>query len=167
MTRAAVLIAGAIAGGIFLPPMPPQVPPGGGTFEGVWSASGDRETVPTETGSLAAIARLSGAVVLTGAGGLGRGFRGELIGYDDGRGVVLGRWVWTDDKGDRIFGTLTGEPIATGRQVSATITGGSGPYAGLSGEFEFTWQYVVSGEGAMVQGRTVGLKGRYRRGSQS
>jgi hypothetical protein len=167
MTRAAaVSIAGALlAGGVLLPAVQVQAPGASeGTFEGVWSASGARQTLPTERDSPAAIARLSGSVVLTGSGGLGRGFHGEFLGYDDGRDVSLGRWVWTDDQGHRIFGELKGDPIATGRRFQGVITGGTGRYAGLGGEFEFSWQYVVAGEGSAIQGRTLGLKGRYRRG---
>ena len=164
MTRsAAVLIAAALlTGGALLPAVQIQ-PPGEGTFAGVWSVSGERQTLATERDGLAAIVRLSGSVVLSGPGGLGRGFRGELIGYDDGRDVSLGRWVWTDDQGHRIFGELKGDVMATGRRFKAAITGGTGRYSGIAGEFEFAWQYVVAGEGAAIQGRTVGLKGRYRR----
>lgn len=131
-------------------------------FEGSWSATGERHTVPTEAGRPAAIVRLSGAVVLTAHGGLGRGFRGEAIGYDDGQAASVGRWVWTDERGDRIFGELKGEPVATGRRTVGAITGGTGRYAGITGEYELTWQYVVS-DGTTVQGRTTALKGRFRR----
>jgi hypothetical protein len=162
MTRvAAALLAGAVLAAGFAGPQPG---PAEGTFEGVWSASGERHTLATERDGAAAIARLSGAVVLNVGGGLGRGFHGELIGYDDGRDVSVGRWVWTDDQGHRIFGELKGDLMATGRRFKAVITGGTGRYAGLGGEFDFSWQYVVAGEGAVIQGRTLGLKGRYRRG---
>jgi hypothetical protein len=167
MTRAAaMLLAGALlAGGALTPAVQVQsTAPAEGTFEGVWSASGERQTLATEHDSPASIVRLSGAVVLKGGGGLGRGFRGELIGYDDGRDLGVGRWMWTDDKGDRIFGVVKGNVLAAGRQFVCTITGGSGRYAGLTGEFELSWQYVIAGEHGAVQGRTVGLKGRYRRG---
>ena len=131
-------------------------------FEGSWSATGERHTLPTEGNRAAAVVRLSGSVVLTAHGGLGRGFRGEAIGYDDGHAASVGRWMWTDDRGDRIFGELKGEPIATGRRTVGAVSGGTGRYAGLTGEFELTWQYVVS-DGATVQGRTTALKGRFRR----
>jgi hypothetical protein len=151
---------GAIALAAGLPA--PAQEPDDITFEGAWSATGERHTLPAEDGRTAAIVRLSGSVVFT-SGGLGRGFRGEVIGYDDGRGTVVGRWVWTDEQGDRIFGDLKGEPLGPGRRLMGIITGGSGRYAGVTGEYEFTWQYVASGEGQTIQGRTAGLKGRYRR----
>lgn len=167
MTRMAAVVGGLLlATGTLVPLAQVQAPAPAGewvAFEGSWSATGERHTLPTQANRTAAIVRLSGAVVLTGHGGLGRGFRGEAIGYDDGQAVSLGRWVWTDDRGDRIFGELKGEPIATGRRTVGTITGGTGPYSGITGEYEFSWQYVVTEGATTVQGRTTGLKGRFRR----
>ena len=65
----------------------------------------------------------------------------------------MGRAVWTDEHGDRIFSRLKGEPLATGRRIVGTITGGTGRYAGLEGEYSFTWQYVVAAEDGAIQGR--------------
>jgi hypothetical protein len=133
------------------------------TLEGTWSATGRRQTLPTEGDRAAAIVQLSGAVALTTGDGLSRGFRGEFIGFDDGGTLSVGRWVWTDARGDRIFGLVKGEPLQTGRQFIGTITGGTGRYAGITGEYQFTWQYVIEADGA-IQGRATGLKGRYRPG---
>jgi hypothetical protein len=110
--------------------------------------------------------RLSGAVTLSAREDLPRGFRGEFIGFDDARSVRVGRWVWTDDRRDQIFGELTGDPLQTGGRYTATITGGTGRYAGLDGELDFTWQFVVNAESGTVQGRAAGIKGRYRRTGQ-
>lgn len=134
------------------------------TLEGAWSLSGTRQTLPTERGIDAAIVHLSGAVSLSGTGGLGRGFHGEVIGYDDAGDARAGRWVWTDDEGDRVYGKLSGEPMATGRRFTATITGGSGRYAGVTGDFVCTWQYVVTPEAGAVAGRATRLVGRVRAG---
>jgi hypothetical protein len=131
-------------------------------FEGSWSVSGRRHTVPVESGANAAVVEVSGAVVLTSGEGLSRGFRGEAVGFDDGQGVSLGRAVWTDERGDRLFSRLKGEPLETGRRVVGTITGGTGRYASLEGEYSFTWQYVVSAEDGGIQGRAVRLEGRVR-----
>jgi len=103
--------------------------------------------------------------VLTGGSGLSRGFRGEAIGFDDGAAVRLVRSVWTDDRGDRIFSEIRGEPLEKGRRWIGTITGGSGPYARMSGEYELTWQYVIRTEDGAFQGRAADLKGRFRLGS--
>ena len=132
-------------------------------FEGSWSVTGRRHTVPVESGATAAVVAVSGAVVLTNAEGLGRGFRGEAVGFDDGQGSGLGRAVWTDERGDRLFSRLKGEPLETGRRIVGTITGGTGRYAGLEGEYSLTWQYVLSADDGAIQGRAVRLEGRVRR----
>jgi hypothetical protein len=77
--------------------------------------------------------------------------------------VSLGRAVWTDEHGDRLFSRLKGESLATGKRIVGTITGGTGRYAGLEGEYSFTWQYVLSAEDGAIQGRGVRLQGRVRR----
>jgi hypothetical protein len=131
-------------------------------FEGSWSAAGHRESLPTEGGRAASTVHLSGSIVLTIVDGLSKGFLGEAIAFDDGSKLSVGRCVWTDEHGDRIFSTVTGETIGAGRRFVGTITGGTGRYAGLTGEYSFSWQYVVQAERGAIQGRAVGLKGRYR-----
>jgi hypothetical protein len=158
VTLAAVLAA---AGAWQAQPASP--PDGWRAFDGSWNASGLRQSVATELGHPAAILRLTGNVSLR-TGALGRGFRGEAIGYDDGRAGGVGRAVWTDARGDRIFSELTGEPVKTGRRVTATITGGTGRYSGITGDYSFTWQYVVDAGGGEIQGHSTGLTGRYRLG---
>jgi hypothetical protein len=158
-------VAAAAAASVLQQPMAPA---DWRPFVASWSAAGERHTVPTESGQSAAIIRLSGAVVLTTATeGLSKGFYGEAIAFDDARGISAGRAVWTDTQGDRVFSTLKGEPLARQRRILGTITGGTGPYAGIVGDYELTWQYVVETEGGFVQGRAVDLKGRFRRSGVS
>jgi hypothetical protein len=131
------------------------------TFQGSWSATGRRDTLPVEGDRVAAVVRLSGSIVLTAGSGLTNGFRGEAIGFDDGeRGV--GRAVWTDGRGDRVYSALVAEPLATGRRVTATITGGTGRYRGITGDYSLTWQYVIDAGDEALQGRSVDLTGRFR-----
>lgn len=141
-----------------------QAADGWRTFVGTWSATGERRTLPTEGGGTAAIERLSGSVVISVGEGVGRGFRGDFIGFDDGRASSVGRWVWTNERGERIFGELRGEPVQTGRRFVGAITGGTGRFAGITGGLEFTWQHVVTTEEGTIQARAVDVKGRYRRG---
>jgi hypothetical protein len=133
------------------------------SFQGTWSAAGRRHAMGLVGGTTAAIVELSGAVVITSGDGLGRGFSGEVIGFDDGEGMSVGRAVWTDERGDRIFIKLAGDAIQGGRRINATFMGGTGRYAGIEGSFGFTWQYVVTADGDRVQGRAVDLTGRVRR----
>jgi hypothetical protein len=168
MSRRAITLTAALlfAWGAFLSAIRYQAPAEGWrSFEGTWSAAGQRQTLPTESGRTASIVQLSGAVVLTSGDGLSRGFRSEVIAFDDGGVRSVGRWVWTDEHGDQIFGEVRAESVETGRRFAGTITGGSGRYTGVTGEYEFAWQYVVIAEDGAVQGRTAALKGRYRRGA--
>ena len=133
------------------------------SFDGTWSASGQRQTVPVENGGRAAVARVSGAVILSSGDGLAAGFNAEAIGFDDGASLTLGRAVWTDSAGDRIFSTLRGGPLQTGRRIAGTITGGTGRWSGVTGEYEITWQYIVAADAETIQGRSTDLRGRLRR----
>ena len=135
------------------------------TFSGTLSAIGRRDTVPQEDGGVASTVRLTGSIVISAGTGLRRGFRVEAIGFEDGAGMGLGRAVWTDDRGDRIFSRMVGVPMEAGRRSAATITGGTGRYNGLGGTYTFTWQYVVPGEQGVIQARTLTLTGRFRQGT--
>ena len=159
---AALVAAAALAAQA--PVSAPQAADAGGwrSFEGTFSASGQHQAIPTESGRPALTVQLSGAVAITAGEGLSRGFRGEVIGFDDGSGVTVLRAVWTDGHGDRIFSQLKGDTVATGRRIVATISGGTGRYAGITGDYSFEWQYVVEAEAGTVQGRAIGLRGRYR-----
>ena len=136
----------------------PRADPPLSTFQGSWSAVGRRHTLPTDGARAAAVVELSGAVVLTSPAG---GFKGEAIAFDDGGSVSAGRAVWTDARGDRVFSTFRGDPLQSGRRIIGIITGGTGRYAGVAGDYTLTWQYVVAGDGDVVQGRTVDLRGRF------
>jgi hypothetical protein len=159
---AALLAAGAISASG--PASAPQTPEASGqrSFEGTLSATGQRQSVPTESGRPAVTLQLSGPVAITAGEGLRRAFRSEVVGFEDGAGLTVLRGVWTDDHGDRIFSALRGETIASGRQIAATITGGTGRYAGITGEYSFEWRYVVEAEAGTISGRAIGLRGRYR-----
>lgn len=143
--------------------VPQQAMPMGQVFEGTWSASGQRQLLRTDPGRAAVTVQLSGAVMLTTGSGLSRGFRGEVIGFDDGAGLIAGRVVWTDERGDRIFSGIYGDTLtAAGRPMHGTITGGTGRYAGFMGEYEFRWQNLLTTEGNVVHGRVADLRGHVR-----
>lgn len=142
----------------------PGAPPAGErqSFTGTLTATGRRDTVPQEDGGTASTTRWTGSLVISAGNGLRRGFRVDAIGYEDGQGTGVGRAVWTDDQGDRLFSRMTGGATTAGRRATATFTGGTGRYAGITGEYSFAWQYVLPGEQGHVQARTVGLSGTYR-----
>jgi hypothetical protein len=136
------------------------------TFTASWNASGHRHVITTESGRPAAVIQLAGSVVLTaGSAGLSTAFHGEAIAFDDAAQVSAGRAVWTDSRGHRVFSVLKGEPMAKERRIFGTITGGTGPYAGITGDYQLTWQYVVETDDGALQGRGIDLNGRFRFGS--
>ena len=94
---------------------------------------------------------------------IGRGFFGEVIGFDDGGTLLVGRAVFTDAQGDKVFATLKAQPLGTGRTAAGTITGGTGRWAGLEGDFTFSWKFVVEAGDDEFQAMAVNVEGRARR----
>jgi hypothetical protein len=133
------------------------------TFTANWSASGLERTLATGEGS-ASIFEIRGPMVVTSGDGMSRGFLGQAIGFVDRGKLGVGRLVLTDDDGNAIFNDLQGQGLGNGKQIRGTITGGTGRYAGIEGDLVFDWQYVIHTGDGMVQGRAVGLSGRFRRG---
>ena len=99
-------------------------------------------------------------MLLTGERGIGVGFQGDVIGFSDSAAGGTGQGVWTDERGDKVFSQLRGQSLGTGSRVVGTITGGTGRWAGVTGEYELRWQYVIESDDGTISGRAVGLKGR-------
>ena len=85
---------------------------------------------------------------------------------DSATGLV-GRSVWTDDRGDQVFSELEGEGTAKNNHLKGTFLGGTGRFAGVTGTYEFSWQNVLESEDGAVQGRAVDLKGRVHAAPQT
>jgi hypothetical protein len=154
----------ALLGSACSPPArPPEaaLPPGERRdFSGTWSASGSRQTLRLGPDNHASIVNLSGSVLLTGSRGLGIGFQAEVIGMSDTLTGARGHCVWTDQRGDQVYSEIKGDPIRSGGVFVGTITGGTGRYAGLTGEYRFRWKYVIDAEQGNISGRTDDLVGR-------
>lgn len=149
---------------VSMPCQAPATAQAGGSFEGDWSATGTRQVLAAGPGHKAVIAYFSGTLLLKAEGGLDRGYRAEVIAYDNGLDVSVGTCVWTNEKGEEIYSDLKGQAVGTGKHIHGTITGGTGRYAGITGEFEFDWQYVITTPEGDVQGRVSSLKGTWRKG---
>ena len=91
-----------------------------------------------------------------------RRFKAQTIGLSDSRSGMQGRSVWTDEHGEMVYSELKGEVVGSGNHIVGTFVGGTGRYAGLTGDYTFQWQYVVDAEDGAVSGRVVDLKGRAR-----
>jgi len=162
---ALVLVTGAIACGEKAPRSElPATGDGWHAFEGSWTATGTRHTLHLGGDHFASIVNVSGSMLLGGERNMGVGFRAEVIGLSDDVQGLVGHAVWTDERGEQVFSSLKGERVGTGNRITGTFTGGTGRYDGVSGDYEFQWQYVIEAEEGMIQGRAIGLKGRFRRG---
>jgi hypothetical protein len=133
-------------------------------FAGTWTATGKRQTIPLGGDRHASIASFNGALLLAGAERPAVGFGAEVIVLNDTATGMVGRSVWTDDRGDQIYSELRGQGTATGNHVTGTFVGGTGRYAGALGTYSFSWQFVLQAEDGTVQGQSLGLKGRVRVG---
>jgi hypothetical protein len=140
-------------------------PPGWHEFEGSWNGAGTRHVLPLGAGRRAALVDLKGTMLLAGPGKPGVGFQAETIALSDSAAGLVGRSVWTDERGDQVFSELKGEGTAAQNRLTGRFIGGTGRFAGISGGYEFSWQYVVEGDDGTIQGRATGLKGRFRIGA--
>ena len=131
-------------------------------FEGTWTASGTRRTLRMDSDQRAAIFELTGSMLLTGAQRPAVGFKAQAMGFSDTRTGMQGRCVWTDEHSEMIYSELKGEWVGSGNHIVGTFIGGTGRWAGITGEYTFQWQYVVDAEDGAVSGRVVNLTGRAR-----
>lgn len=136
-------------------------------FTGSWNAAGTRQSIPLGASRKASIIDLSGTLLLAGAESPGVGFRAEVIGMVDSETGLVGRSVWTDERGDQVFSEIKGQGTADGNRIAGTILGGTGRYAEVVGSYEFSWQFVIELEDGTIQGRAVGLQGRFRSGKSA
>lgn len=141
---------------------PEPSPEGWRAFQGSWTATGTRHVVALGGARRASTIELTGSLLLTGERGLGVGFQSSVIGFSDTASGFQGRSVWTDERGDEVFSALEGEAVSGGRRIRGTFLGGTGRWAGLTGGYEFQWQYVIEAEDGSVSGRATDLTGRGR-----
>ena len=133
-------------------------------FKGSWNAAGTRRSLPLGADRTSSTIDLRGTMLLSGVERPGVGFRAEVIALVDSETGLVGRAVWTDERGDKVFSELKGEGTRERNHIRGTILGGTGRYAGTIGTYEFSWQLVIELEDGSMQGRTVDLKGRIRAG---
>jgi hypothetical protein len=131
-------------------------------FQGTWTAAGSRNVMPFGGDRRAAVSSFSGSLVLSGSSRTGVGFRSEAIVFSDTATGLVGRAVWTDEHGDRVYSELRGEGTASNNKITGTFVGGTGRYSGATGGYEFSWRFVLENEDGVVQGQSMGLKGRVR-----
>ncbi len=146
-------------------PKPPETPSEWLEFEGSWNAAGSRRTISLGAERRGSILDLSGTMLLAGPKRPGVGFRSEVIALVDSETGLVGRSVWTDERGHQLFSELQGEGTAARNHITGKFLGGTGRYTGASGTYEFSWQWVMEAEDGAIQGRAIDLKGRVRAGT--
>ena len=161
----ALLMLGAACGGSAARTREVPAADGWLPFSGSWTASGTRTTLDLDPHHWASIMNLNGSLLLAGENKPGVGFRAEMVGFADSVAGLVGRSVWTDEHGDQVFSELKGEWVGTGNRITGTFLGGTGRFAGATGEYEFEWRYLITAEDGQVGGRSEGLKGRVRLGA--
>ena len=133
-------------------------------FQGTWTAAGNRQSMRLGRDRLASIASFNGSLMLTGPSRPSVGFRAEAIVLNDSVTGLVGRAIWTDERGNQLYSELKGEGTAAGNKIAGTFLGGSGRYAGAEGTYEFSWRFVLQNEDGSVAGESLDLKGRVRVG---
>ena len=143
---------------------PPEWPGEWLEFEGSWNAVGSRRTISLGPERRGSILDLSGTMLLAGPKRPGVGFRSEVIALVDSATGLQGRSIWTDERGDHMFSEVQGEGTAARNRIRGKFLGGTGRYAGATGSYEFSWEWVIQAEDGAIQGRAIDLKGRVRAG---
>ncbi|MBV8171153.1 MAG: hypothetical protein JO219_04385 [Candidatus Eremiobacteraeota bacterium] len=134
-------------------------------IQGIWTATGSRNTLKLGGDRSSSIADYTGSLVLSGSSRPNAGFRAEALIFSDTSTGAIGRAVWTDQRGDQVFSELSAQNAATGGKITGKFVGGTGRYAGASGTYEFTWRFIIQSDEGTVQGQTTDLTGRIRFGS--
>ena len=128
-------------------------------FTGTWTTTGNRQTMQLGPGHEATIFRFTGSLLLGGPQRLNAGFKADVMGFTDTRIGMQGRCVWTDERGEKVFSELHGDAVDPDRLIRGRFIGGTGRYAGMTGEYTFKWQRLIDNGDGEVSGRVVDLKG--------
>jgi hypothetical protein len=136
-----------------------------GTFQGSWTATGTAQTLDLGESRSASILRLRGTIVTESAEGLTLALQSDCIGLNlrDDRTTGIGRCVWTDSDGDRVFSEVTGALSGMVSKLRGHFIGGTGKYAGLEGGYELEWRYIRAiEEENTIHGYSTSLTGSWK-----
>jgi hypothetical protein len=153
-----LLIAALLMGGARADSSPDEG--GWHAFNGTWTSVGSRQSISLGGDRRASIADYSGSLMLYGSSRPALGFRSTAVVLNDSATGLLGRAVWTDNKGDQIYSELRAAAGPTANQIVGTFIGGSGRYQGATGSYEFSWRFLLQAEDGTVQGQSMDLRGK-------
>jgi hypothetical protein len=134
-------------------------------FEANFTAAGQRTALDLGETRHAAILELRGSMLVSSDDAPASGFGVQVIGFSDTETGFVGRAIWTDERGDKLFSALRGQSVQGGARIEGSFFGGTGRYAGAQGQYEFVWRYVLETEDGKVQGRAQDVRGRVRIGA--
>lgn len=143
------------------PPQDRDVGSSSGTreFSGRMTLAGSRQALQLLDNQTAATFRLGGSLLLSGTDRPNVGFKVDIIGFSDSAKGMTARSVWTDERGDRAYSDLHAAEPGPGKPVDGTFTGGTGRYAGVTGNYRFSWQYMTDADDNGFAARVSDLRG--------
>lgn len=92
-------------------------------FHGTWTAAGNRHSLRLGSDRRASITDFNGSLVLAGTTRPAVGFGAEAIVLSDTATGMVGRTVWTDERGDQVYSELKGEGTASRATRSPRLSG--------------------------------------------
>jgi len=144
-------------------PVRAQWPQDEGTFTGFWTVSGSVHVLERGDRVVATAGRLTGKVVGNTSQGAIPAFDTDCVVFSDTRERGIARCVWTGATGDQIYVDVTSDGPAGFGRARGEFAGGTGRYDGMSGSFQFEWNYSLGrGADATLDGHTLQMSGRYR-----
>ncbi len=163
----ALRLVPAILLGAFLPialsPSRADWPENEGTLDAYWSVSGTVHILEREGEISAAAGRLTGTATIRTSQGPIPSFETDCVFFSTARKGGGGQCVWTGATGDQIYVDLSSQGPAGFGRARGVFAGGTGRFEGLTGSFEFEWNYSVGpGTDALLDGHSVQMRGRYK-----
>ncbi len=138
-----------------------------GEFKGSWIANGTRTPFAFGSERQVFIIKITGHVNLHNAPlGKKKDFWAECVGLADSVTGLVGRCVWKDLAGPEVYLAIQSDRLEQGSRVTGTIVGGTGRFAGISGDLSFNWSSVTTqtdAEGVeTMTGQTKNIAGSYQ-----
>lgn len=132
-----------------------------GTFLADWDVTGTVHIIEMGDMGVMAAGGHTGTVTIQSSEGPVRAFETDCIAFADEQSSGS-RCVWTDPLGDQLFVSIQGTGLAGMGRSRGTFVGGTGRYEGIQGNFNFDWNYNVSGgQDATFDGYTLQMRGNY------